>query len=123
MWSLLFTTGYLTQRGKAEGRRMKLFTEYLRRTISIRDTGVRKVRKENFYHGTLLGILGVKSRWGISSNREVCEGYADLLVEPDTGDTGIIIEVNFYAFGGCRSFLRDAQVTSLYKKKQQQKRV
>lgn len=54
----------------------KLFTEYLRKTISIRDTAVRKEGKENFYHGILLGILGVKSRWGISSNREMGEGYA-----------------------------------------------
>ena len=141
IWSLLFTTGYLTQRGKAEGRQMKLaipnleirdiyvtqimeffkenvredgdtlnrfcdalrnedtenvekiFTEYLRKTISIRDTAVKKEMKENFYHGVLLGILGVKNRWGISSNREMGEGYADILAEPDTGDMGIIIEV------------------------------
>lgn len=143
IWSLLFTTGYLTQRGKSEGRQMKLaipnleirdifvtqimeffkenvredgkmlnhfcdalqngdaervetiFTEYLRRTISIRDTSVRRDLKENFYHGVLLGILGVKSRWGISSNREMGEGYADILAEPDTGDMGIIIEVKY----------------------------
>lgn len=143
IWSLLYTTGYLTQRGKAEGRRMKLaipnleirdiyvtqimelfkenvredgdtlnrfcdalqnrdaenveriFTEYLRRTISIRDTAVRRDWKENFYHGVLLGILGVKSRWEISSNREMGEGYADILAEPDTGNMGIIIEVKY----------------------------
>ena len=147
IWSLLFTTGYLTQRGRAEGRRMKLaipnlavrdifvtqimeyfkehvrqdgdtlkrfcdalqnkdvqnveniFTQYLRKTISIRDTAVRIDRKENFYHGVLIGILGVKDQWGISSNREMGEGYADILVEPDTGDMGIIIEVK-YAHNG-----------------------
>ncbi len=49
----------------------KIFTEYLKRTISIRDTAVRTEMKENFYHGVLLGILGVKNRWGISSNREM----------------------------------------------------
>ncbi len=143
IWSLLFTTGYLTQRGKPEGRIMKLaipnlavrdifvtqimeyfkenvredgetlnrfcealqngeaeevekiFTGYLRKTISIRDTAVRKEMKENFYHGVLLGILGVKSRWGVTSNREMGEGYADILAEPDTGDMGIIIEVKY----------------------------
>ncbi len=148
IWSLLFTTGYLTQRGKAEGRQMKLaipnlavrdifvrqimesfkenvredgdtlnrfcdalqngnaesvekiFTEYLRKTISIRDTAVKTDMKENFYHGILLGILGVKTRWGLSSNREMGEGYADILAEPDTGDMGIIIEVK-YAHDGC----------------------
>ena len=182
IWSLLFTTGYLTQRGKAEGRQMKLaipnleirdifvtqimdffkenvredgdtlnrfcdalqnedpenvekiFTEYLRRTISIWDTAVRTEMKENFptgkattketkgqspsvcfYHGILLGILGVKTRWGISSNREMGEGYADILAEPDTGDMGIIIEVK-YAHDGdldaaCKEALRQIEYT------------
>ncbi|MEY8414075.1 AAA family ATPase [Lachnospiraceae bacterium 62-26] len=182
IWSLLFTTGYLTQRGKAEGRQMKLaipnleirdifetqimeffkenvrengdmlnrfcdalrnedaenvekiFTEYLRKTISIRDTAVRTDMKENFptgkattketkgqspsvcfYHGALLGILGVKTRWGISSNREMGEGYADILAEPDTGDMGIIIEVK-YAHDGdlgraCKEALKQIEYT------------
>ena len=163
IWSLLFTTGYLTQRGKAEGRQMKLaipnleirdiyvtqimeffkenvredgemlnrfcdalqnedaenvekiFTEYLRRTISIRDTAVRTGMKENFYHGILLGILGVKNRWGVSSNREMGEGYADILAEPDTGDMGIIIEVK-YAHdgdleGACKEALKQIEYT------------
>lgn len=156
IWSLLFTTGYLTQRGKAEGKRMKLaipnleirdifvtqimelfkenvredgdmlnrfcdavqqenpeqiekiFTQYLCKTISIRDTAVRKDMKENFYHGVLLGILGVKTRWGISSNREMGEGYADILVEPDTGDMGIIIEVKYAHDGNLDAACKEA---------------
>lgn len=163
IWSLLFMTGYLTQRGKAEGRWMKLaipnleirdifvtqimeffkenvredgdtlnyfcdalqngdaeavekiFTEYLRKTISIRDTSVKMGMKENFYHGILLGILGVKNRWGVSSNREMGEGYADILVEPDTGDLGIIIEVKYAHDGNldaaCREALRQIEHT------------
>ncbi|GFI48907.1 hypothetical protein IMSAGC020_00102 [Lachnospiraceae bacterium] len=47
----------------------KLFTEYLRKSISIRDTAVRTDMKENYYHDVLIGILEVKDRWGISSNR------------------------------------------------------
>lgn len=35
----------------------KLFNAYLRKTISIRDTGAKKGQKENFYHGILLGLL------------------------------------------------------------------
>lgn len=35
----------------------KLFTAYMKKTISIRDTFVRKATKENFYHGLLLCIL------------------------------------------------------------------
>ncbi|MCI9271458.1 MAG: AAA family ATPase [Dorea sp.] len=163
IWSLLFTTGYLTQRGKAEGRQMKLaipnleirdifetqimeffkenvkedgetlgrfctalqkgdsenvekiFTEYLRRTISIRDTAVRIDMKENFYHGVLLGILGVKNRWGISSNREMGEGYEDILVEPDAGDMGIIIEIKYAHDGNldraCKEALKQIEYT------------
>jgi hypothetical protein len=112
----------------------KIFTEYLRRTISIRDTAVRTDMKETlptgkattketkgqspsvcFYHGVLLGILGVKNRWGISSNREMGEGYADILAEPDTGDMGIIIEVK-YAHdgdldGACKAALKQIKYT------------
>ena len=33
-----------------------IFESYLKKTISIRDTFVRKEMKENFYHGILLGI-------------------------------------------------------------------
>ncbi len=143
IWSLLFMTGYLTRRGKTEGRQIKLaipnlairdifvtqimeffrekvredgerlkrfcyalqnkdaknveniFTEYLKKIISIRDTAMKQEMKENFYHGILLGILGVKERWSISSNKEMGEGYADILAEPDCGDVGIIIEVKY----------------------------
>ncbi len=163
IWSLLFTTGYLTQRGKAEGRQMKLaipnleirdifatqimeffkenvrgdgetlsrfcdalqngdaknvekiFTEYLKKTISIRDSFIKNDMKENYYHGILIGILGVKERWGVSSNKEMGEGYADILVEPDTGDMGIIIEVK-YAHDGdldaaCEEALKQVEDT------------
>ena len=163
IWSLLFMTGYLTQRGKAEGRRMKLaipnleirdifvvqimeffkenvrkdgellgcfcdalqngdaqgvekvFTSYLRKSIGIRDTFVRDDLKENFYHGLLLGILGVKDRWGISSNREMGEGYSDILAEPDTGDMGIILEVKYARDGNldgaCKKALQQIEHT------------
>ena len=156
IWSLLFTTGYLTQRGRAEGRQMKLaipnleirdiyitqimgffkenvrkdgdtlnlfcdalqkgdvevvekvFAEYLRRSISIRDTFIKKDMKENFYHGIVIGILGVKDRWGISSNREMGDGYADILVEPATGDMGIIIEVKYAHDGDLDAACKEA---------------
>ena len=156
-------TAYLTTRGKAEGRRMKLaipnpeirdifvvqimeffkenvrkdgellgcfcdalqngdaqgvekvFTSYLRKSIGIRDTFVRDDLKENFYHGLLLGILGVKDRWGISSNREMGEGYSDILAEPDTGDMGIILEVKYARDGNldgaCKKALQQIEHT------------
>ena len=143
VWSLLFMTGYLTQRGRVDARRYQLaipnleirdifqtqimesfkenvkkdgttlsqfcealksgeekkvediFTSYLKKTISIRDTFVRKATKENFYHGILLGILGVKEEWGVFSNQETGEGYSDILIETEDGDMAILIEVKY----------------------------
>lgn len=143
IWSALFTTGYLTQRGRSEGNIFRLaipnreirnifttqimqlfrenvkkdgellnrfcealengntesaekcFGEYLRKTISIRDTSVRKEMKENFYHGVLLGILGIKENWIVRSNRESGEGYSDILIETDDTAMGIVIEMKY----------------------------
>ncbi len=163
IWSLLFMTGYLTQRGKADGRKLKLaipnleirgifetqimewfrenvrkdgetlnsfcdalqngnaedveriFTGYLRKTISIRDTAIKKEMKENFYHGILLGILGVKDRWSVASNQEAGEGFADILAEPETGDMGIIIEIKYAHDGNldkaCKEALKQVRHT------------
>lgn len=72
-----------------------LFDSYLKKTISIRDTYVRKTRKENFYHDILLGILGVKENWHVTSNQEAGEGYSDILIETQDGKTGIIIEIKY----------------------------
>ena len=143
MWSVLFTTGYLTQRGRPEGKELTLaipnreiqdifteqistwfldtarkdgtalgafclafqegdaaeaenrFNEYLRKTISVRDSAARKEQKENFYHGLLLGLLGFKDSWYVISNRESGTGYSDILVEIDERKVGIVIEVKY----------------------------
>lgn len=143
LWSVLFTTGYLTQKGKPEDNRFPLaipnmeirnifttqimdffkenvpknraalnefckalkngdaegvekqLTEYLRRTISIRDTFVKKQMKENFFHGILLGILSFGDTWSVSSNKESGDGYSDILLETDDGETGIILELKY----------------------------
>lgn len=143
IWSVLFTTGYLTQKGKIEGNRYKLaipnleirsiytsqimtlfqenvkkdgqlltqfcdalnqgntsevencLNRYLRKTISIRDTFVKKQLKEDFYHGILVGILGLKDYWGITSNRETGDGYSDIVVETENSQKGIILEVKY----------------------------
>lgn len=71
------------------------FTEYLKKTISIRDTFVRKNTKENFYHGILLGLLGFKENWNVSSNKESGNGYNDIQVEIDEEETGIVIEIKY----------------------------
>ncbi len=158
LWSLLFTTGYLTQDGeddegiselvipneeirwiyvrqirkwfKDETRKdiQKLenfcmaflennvtaieegFTSYLKKMISIRDTSVRKGKKENFYHGILLGLLGNMSSWKVKSNVESGDGYSDIIVEDEEQEIGIVIELKYAenaAFdNGCREAMR-----------------
>ncbi len=157
LWSVLFTTGYLTQCGSSDGRSFllkipnleiwevfteqiyewfqeearkdtpkldafceafpqadadtveTLFTEYLKKTISIRDTAVRKNQKENFYHGILLGLLSHREDWVISSNAESGEGFSDILIEIEEYDTGIVIELKYPSDGnletGCLNAL------------------
>ena len=117
LWSVLFTTGYLTHKGwfsdvsRKDGQTLEqlcdafvnknvekieqIFGDYLWNTISIRDTAVAKEKKENFYHGILLGLLGYKSTWLIKSNAESGIGYSDILVEVPTNRTGIVIELKY----------------------------
>lgn len=71
------------------------FTAYLHKTISIRDTSVRKGRKENFYHGILLGLLSHREDWVVSSNAESGDGFSDILVELEEEGIGIVIEVKY----------------------------
>ena len=142
LWSILFTTGYLTQRERIDSRKLRLaipnreikelfelqirewfqekssedvkkldklcmafpdgdaetiedlFNDYLWNTISIRDTAV-KGRKENFYHGILLGILGFKENWLVTSNRESGDGFSDIMIQVGDSEVGIVIEVKY----------------------------
>ena len=85
------------------------------KTISIRDTGVRKNRKENFYHGILLGLLSHQEDWYVASNTESGEGYSDILVESPEKGIGIIIEVKYSENGnleeGCAAALEQIKKT------------
>lgn len=73
----------------------KIFTEYMKKTISVRDTFVRKKLKENFYHGILLGILSFKSGWSVWSNRESGDGFSDIMIITDDENIGIVIEIKY----------------------------
>ena len=70
-----------------------LFTDtlqkYLLQSASAFDTA-----NENFYHGTVFGMLAIMSdRYYISSNRESGDGRFDVSLEPrDKSQTGYIIE-------------------------------
>jgi hypothetical protein len=56
---------------------------------------VKKERKENFYHGILLGLLGHRENWLVTSNAESGEGYSDILVEVPESRTGVVIEMKY----------------------------
>jgi hypothetical protein len=73
----------------------RLLNDYLWNTISVRDTAVAKERKENFYHGILLGLLSHKENWLVLSNAESGEGYSDILVEVPESRTGVVIELKY----------------------------
>ncbi len=73
----------------------KGFTAYLRKTISVRDTSVRKDMKENFYHGVLLGLFAGMKGWKVKSNAESGDGYSDISVEVEDKDIGIVIELKY----------------------------
>ena len=163
LWSTLFMTGYLTQRGEPDGDRYNLvipnreirniitnhilkmfkesikddgktvgefcdallkqnpekvegiFTDYMKKTISIRDTFVKKPTKENFYHGLLLGILGFKENWSVMSNRESGDGFSDILIRIEDEDVGIVIEVKYASDGNLEKECKNAlgQITDV----------
>lgn len=143
IWSILFTTGYLTQVGMTEQGAYKLIIpnkevrevyklqiqewfdrkirdnteqlrtfwnaiekgnaeaieQYLTRTlsnsISVFDTKAPEMEKENAYHTLLLGLLTGNTDWVVRSNVEAGEGFADIIVEPEDPDAGIVFELKY----------------------------
>lgn len=143
LWSVLFTTGYLTQVGltdegayrlvipnrevrevykqqiqewfkntvfgnteqltdfwkSMEVGNTELVEKYLNRTlsnsISVFDTKAPESEKENSYHTFLVGLLAGNSDWLVKSNVEAGDGFADIIVEPEDPDAGIVIELKY----------------------------
>lgn len=143
LWSVLFTTGYLTQSGRDENGAYRLIIpnrevrevfrlqinewfkksifsnterittfwkafeegdtegveQYLNRvlsnSISVFDTKARKEEKESSYHNLLVGILTGNADWLVKSNVEAGEGFADIIVETDDPDAGIVAELKY----------------------------
>lgn len=143
LWSVLFTTGYLTQSGRNENGAYRLIIpnrevqevfrlqinewfkksifsnterlttfwkafeegdtegveQYLNRVLSnsfsVFDTKARKEEKESSYHKLLVGILTGNADWLVKSNVEAGEGFADIIVETDDPDAGIVAELKY----------------------------
>ena len=141
LWSVLFTTGYLTQAGMTDDGAYKLIIpnkevrevyklqiqdwfkrtvfskteqleafwqafasgdakgveKYLNRTlsntISLFDVKGSEKEKENSYHLFLAGLLIGNAEWLVRSNREAGDGFADIIVETDDPDAGLVIEL------------------------------
>ena len=68
--------------------------DYLWDSISVRDTAVRVNRKENFYHGMLLGLLQSQGTWGVQSNAETGRGYSDISIRTPER-IAIVIELKY----------------------------
>lgn len=86
----------------------QIFTEYMKKTISVRDTFVRKPTKENFYHGILLGILSFKEDWLVLSNRESGDGFSDILIQIEDEEVGIVIETKYTEDGNLETDCKKA---------------
>lgn len=142
VWSVLYSTGYLTCKERLNGKQVKLalpnrevrelfidlvkewfqettladsarihrfcaafpaedvstiqdmLHDYLWASISVRDTAVRMNRKENFYHGMVLGLLQSQGSWRVQSNDETGTGYSDISISTRER-TGIVIEIKY----------------------------
>ena len=143
LWSVLFTTGYLTQAGMTEDGAYRLvipnreirevfklqiqewfkksifsnteqltafwkaFEEgnmdgvemYLNRimsnSISVFDIKTGEEKKEISYHNLLVGILTGNADWLVKSNVEAGEGFADIIVETEDPNAGIVVELKY----------------------------
>lgn len=143
LWSVLFTTGYLTQTGMTEDGAYRLvipnreicevfklqiqewfkksifsnteqltafwkaFEEgntdgvemYLNRimsnSISVFDIKTGEGKKEISYHNLLVGILTGNAEWLVKSNVEAGEGFADIIVETEDPNAGIVVELKY----------------------------
>ena len=141
LWSVLFTTGYLTQAGMTAQGAYKLvipnreirevyklqiqewfkdavlsnteqltacwsafkagdaeviekyLNNMLSNSISVFD--LKAAETENVYHTFLVGLLAGNSGWLVKSNVEAGEGFADIIVETEDADAGMILELKY----------------------------
>lgn len=62
-------------------------------TISLFDIKWQAKDRENSYHLFLAGLLIGNAEWLVRFNREAGDGFADIIVETDDPDAGLVIEL------------------------------
>ena len=62
-------------------------------TISIFDTKSHDGKKEYAYHMFLTGILSTNRNWIVKSDLESGDGFAEIIIETDNYNNGIVIEI------------------------------
>lgn len=62
-------------------------------TISLFDIKWQAKDRENSYHLFLAGLLIGNAEWLVRFNREAGDGFADIIVETDESDAGLVIEL------------------------------
>ncbi len=70
-----------------------ILNRIMSKTISVLDPKGSETEKEKFYHAFLAGILIGNGEWGVASNKESGDGFADIIVETDDIDQGLVIEI------------------------------
>ncbi|MCD7867563.1 MAG: ATP-binding protein [Clostridiales bacterium] len=109
IWSILYTTGYLTHRTRYEDGLKEFFAAFtsgdaetledclnyhLGESVSYLDGGNYE-DKETFYHGLLLGMFRTRKGWEIKSEREAGNGRTDITVFNLRKKDAYIIEVKY----------------------------
>lgn len=143
LWSVLFTTGYLTYTGITEEGAYRLvipnkeikevfklqiqewfkksifqntgqlqnfwkafaegntegiekyLNKILSNSVSVFDTKADRGEKESSYHNLLVGILTGNDDWLVKSNVEAGDGFADIIIETEDPDAGIVVELKY----------------------------
>ena len=62
-------------------------------TISLFDIKWQATDREYSYHLFLAGLLIGNAEWLVRFNREAGDGFADIIVETDDPDAGLVIEL------------------------------
>ncbi len=82
------------EEGNTEGME-KYLNRVLSNSVSVFDTKSQNGEKESSYHNLLIGILTGNADWLVKSNVEAGEGFADIIVETDDPDAGIVAELKY----------------------------